>query len=194
MKRFHSWMGGCGAFLLLVGCQPANKPPGGESAPPARHSIPETVRVKQTAPEPTRDRNPQAIAERMVKLAVGIPQVRGASAISLGPYTLVGIDVDPTLDRGRVGTVKYTVAQALHEDPQGTNALVTADVDLVARIRSLSHDLKNGRPVAGILEELAEIAGRIVPQPSRETKKREEPAGKVNQQRINPPGRTPSRP
>ncbi|WP_089966886.1 YhcN/YlaJ family sporulation lipoprotein [Lihuaxuella thermophila] len=172
-------------LLTLVGCQPANEPPANESAPPRAERIPETVRVRQTAPEQRADKSPQAVAQRMANLAASVPQVRNATAISLGPYTIVGIDVDPTLDRGRVGTLKYTVAQALQEDPQGSRALVTADVDLVQRIRELNEDLRNGRPVGGIMEELAEIAARISPQPSKEVKKREEAPSKVNQERLN---------
>lgn len=172
-------------LLTLVGCQPANQPPANESAPPRGERIPETVRVRQTAPQHRVDKSPQAVAQRMVNIAASVPQVRNATAISLGKYTIVGIDVDPTLDRGRVGTLKYTVAQALQEDPQGSRALVTADVDLVQRIRELNEDLKNGRPIGGIMEELAEIAARISPQPSKEVKKREEAPSKVNQERLN---------
>ncbi len=194
MKGLCKRIGIAGILLLtLVGCQPANKPPANESAPPRDENIPETVKVRQTAPQNRVDKSPQAVAQRMVNIAVSVPQVQNAAAISLGKYTIVGIDVDPTLDRGRVGTVKYTVAQALREDPQGSRALVTADVDLVQRIRELNEDIRNGRPAGGIMEELAEIAARISPQPSKEVKKREEAPGKVNQERLNQTPRAPAR-
>lgn len=170
---------------ILIGCQPANKPPANQSAPPPGQKISYTERVKQTAPEPRKNQSSQAISRRMVQIATQMPQVRNATAISVGKYTLVGIDVDPTLDRGRVGTVKYTVAQALREDPQGANALVTADVDIVQRIRELNEDLRNGRPIGGIVEELADIAGRITPQPSKEVKKKEQNKNQMNQQKLN---------
>lgn len=186
MYSFLKWMGVLGALsIILIGCQPANKPPANQSAPPPGQRIPHTQRVKQTAPQPDRDRSPQAVADRLVQIATNVPQVRNATAISLGRYSVVGIDVDPTLDRGRVGTIKYTVAQALQEDPQGSNAIVTADVDIVQRIRELNQDIRNGRPMAGVMEELAEIVARIAPQPSKEVKKREEDPTKVNQERLN---------
>ena len=140
------------AVGLLFGCQPANKAPANESAPPPNQ--PHTQRVKQTAPPTKKTENPQAIADRMVKIATRDPQVKSATAVVAGQYTLVGINVDPALDRGRVGTIKYSVAEALQEDPQGANALVTADPDLVGRLRELNEDIQNvaacGRPSRGV--------------------------------------------
>ncbi|GAA5344689.1 YhcN/YlaJ family sporulation lipoprotein [Planifilum fimeticola] len=172
------------ATVCLLGCQPANKPPANESAPPPGTG-PQKVRVDQTAPESRRTDRNQAIAERMVRIATSFPQVKNATAVVAGRYTIVGIDVDPTLDRGRVGTIKYSVAQALHEDPQGKDALVTADVDLVQRLRELADDMRAGRPAAGIAEELAEIAGRIMPQPSKEVPRQEQTPNRLDQERLN---------
>jgi YhcN/YlaJ family sporulation lipoprotein len=170
-------------LFALSGCHTANKP--AANAPPTGKKISYTERVNQTAPQPKYNRSAQAVANRMVDLATKVPQVRGATAISIGKYTVVGINVDPTLDRGRVGTIKYTVAQALQKDPQGSRAIVTADPDVIQRIRELNEDIKQGRPLAGISNELADIVARLSPQPSREVKKREEPNSKLNQERIN---------
>ncbi|WP_044642450.1 YhcN/YlaJ family sporulation lipoprotein [Risungbinella massiliensis] len=174
-----------GIASMLVACQPENKAPANESAPAPNQNIPHTQRVKQTAPEPNVNRSPQAIADHLSKLATQFPQVRDATVLSIGNYTVVGLDVDPTLDRGRVGTVKYAVAQALKEDPNGSNALVTADMDLYQRLREANEDLQQGRPLAGILHELADIVGRIIPQPSREVKPNEQTPSELDQERIN---------
>jgi YhcN/YlaJ family sporulation lipoprotein len=172
-------------LLLAAGCRTENVPPANESAPPVNERIPETVRVKQTAPAEHRGRTPQDTADHLAELAIRVPQVRRASAVVFGRYTLVGIDVDPELDRGRVGTVKYTVAEALNEDPLGAHALVTADPDLTQRIRELGDSIRRGHPVAGLMKELGEIAARIAPQPSKETERREQAPGKLNQERLN---------
>jgi YhcN/YlaJ family sporulation lipoprotein len=170
--------------FLLVGCQPGNKSPTKEASPTPAQKISYTERVNQTSPQPRRDQSTQATANRLVRLATSVPHVRGATAVAFGKYTLVGIDLDPKLDRGRVGTVKYAVAQALREDPQGARALVTADVDLVQRIREVANEIRNGRPVGGILDELADITSRMVPQPSKEVPKREETPTDTDQQRL----------
>ncbi|SHE62595.1 sporulation lipoprotein, YhcN/YlaJ family [Seinonella peptonophila] len=156
-----------GSLLLLMGCQQKNAlpSPNHKSATPQRVSYDQ--RVKQTHPSAHRSHSPQVVANRLVQIATKQPHVNNATAISLGRYTLVGLDVDADLDRARVGTVKYTVAQALKKDPNGSNALVTADTDLVQRIRELSRDVAKGHPIKGMMEELADIAGRIAPQPSK---------------------------
>ncbi len=61
---------------------------------------------QQTAPD-------QTSCDHLERLATGIPQVKGANCVRVGNYAVVGIDVIPELDRSKVGTVKYAVAQAL---------------------------------------------------------------------------------
>jgi len=81
-----------------------------------------------------------------------------------GNTAIVGIDVSGNLDASEVGTIKYAVAEALRNDPYGVHAIVTADMDLYQRIRELSRQIKDGKPVAGLANELADIVGRIMPQ------------------------------
>src|SRR5690625_7884522 len=71
--------------------------------------------------------NGKGIADHHADIASDVPNVNSASAIVAGPYALVGIDVDQDLDRARVGTVKYTVSEALQHDDYGKTAVVVAD-------------------------------------------------------------------
>jgi YhcN/YlaJ family sporulation lipoprotein len=103
-------------------------------------------------------------ADHLVQLATRVKGVKGATAVVVNKVAVVGIDVDDKLERSRVGTIKYSVAESLKEDPLGATALVTADPDLVQRIREMNEDIRKGRPIAGIAEELADITGRIIPQ------------------------------
>lgn len=122
------------------------------------------VRVKQTAPIPQKNVNSTQVADRLEQLAVSIPQVKSATCVVIGNTAVVGIDVAGDLERSRVGTIKYSVAEALRKDPYGANAIVTADMDIASRLREMRQDIRNGRPVAGFAEEMADIIGRIVPQ------------------------------
>lgn len=171
-------------IFFTFGCQLTNEPPGNEAAPP-KGEIKKTQRVPQTAPEPKRNYGANERAQRLANLAVREPQVNDATVIVFGKYAIVGIDVDATLDRSKVGTIKYSVAEALKDDPLGASALVTSDPDLVQRLREINADLKKGRPIAGFAEELSDIVGRIMPQIPNDVKKREEPPTKENQEEIN---------
>lgn len=160
------------AILIVSGCGQNNATKSGQST-----NKTETQRVQQTAPEPAKPQNPKATADRLASLASDIPRVQGATAIVFGKVAIVGINVDAKLDRARVGTIKYSVAEALREDPQGARALVTADPDIVQRLREMNEDIRRGRPVSGFAEELADIAGRLVPQaPHPEPRRNQPPA------------------
>lgn len=98
------------------------------------------------------------------KLATGIEGVNNAHVVIMGNTAIVGIDVDADLERSRVGTIKFSVAEALRNDPYGVNAMVTADIDLNERIQEIKNDIIAGKPFTGIAEELSDIIGRIVPQ------------------------------
>lgn len=103
----------------------------------------------------------QTHLENLVKQVDG---VKGAHCVLLGNTAIVGIDVDSKLERARVGTIKYTVAEALRKDPDGAGAIVTADVDMSQRLTEIGNKIRSGHPVSGFTTELADIIGRIVPQ------------------------------
>lgn len=151
--------------LIVTGCQGALDQPQNE----ARNN--NEVRVKQTVPEREAQKEQrvdnqtaQETAQRLVKLAVKVPGVHDATAVVVGRNAIVGIDVGAKLDRSRVGTIKYSVVEALREDPFGARAVVTADADTLQRLREIAADIGNGHPVTGFTDEFAEMFGRLVPQ------------------------------
>ncbi|HEX7056970.1 MAG TPA: YhcN/YlaJ family sporulation lipoprotein [Bacilli bacterium] len=144
-------------MLLLGGC---NWFDNGQASPPPRNQI----RVKESTQQTQTSPNRTAVADRLEMLAESIPQVRNATCVVFGKTAVVGIDVQGNLDRSRVGTIKYSVAQALQKDPYGANALVTADIDLNHRLAELRDKLRKGEPIAGFADEMSDIIGRIMPQ------------------------------
>lgn len=106
----------------------------------------------------------QEVAQHLVKLTTSMPDVKDATAVVLGRYAFVGIDVDENIDRSQVGSIKYTVAESLKNDPHGARAVVIADPDLTARLREIAEDIENGEPIQGVVNELADISGRLMPE------------------------------
>lgn len=103
-------------------------------------------------------------ADYLSTLAASAPQVNGATSLVLGDLAIVAIDVDRSLDESRVGTIKYTVAESLKKDPQGANAFIIADPDLTRRVVEVKNSIENGEPITGVLTELSNIVGRLVPE------------------------------
>lgn len=131
----------------------------------------------------------QEIAQHLVDLASRVPKVNDATAVVIGNYALVGIDVDEDLERSEVGMIKYSVAESLKKDPYGAQAVVIADPDMTARLREIGDDIKNGKPIQGIFNELADISGRLMPeipqdilQPDTKGKTNNEPKEHLNEE------------
>ncbi|MFE8695330.1 YhcN/YlaJ family sporulation lipoprotein [Cytobacillus sp. FJAT-53684] len=122
------------------------------------------VRVKNSTIQEVDRTTGQEISKHLVELASSIPNVNDATAIVLGKYAIVGIDVNKNLERSEVGTIKYSVAESLKNDPNGARAVIIADPDLNARLREISEDIQAGRPIQGIMNELADISGRLMPE------------------------------
>lgn len=125
---------------------------------------PKIVQVKNSYIQNVDRKSGQEISRHLVELATSIPNVHDAAAVVIGRYAIVGIDVNSNIERSQVGSIKYSVAESLRKDPHGAKAVVVADPDITARLREISQDVKNGRPVQGIINELADITGRLMPE------------------------------
>ncbi|MUT66214.1 YhcN/YlaJ family sporulation lipoprotein [Paenibacillus sp. NEAU-GSW1] len=126
------------------------------------------VRAQQTHPQKKEIKNSGEVALHLEQLAKGVKGVENAHCVVFGNTAVVGIDVDSKLDRSRVGTIKYSVAEAFHKDPYGIDAIVSADIDVYQRLNEIGADIRRGKPITGFAEEMADIIGRIVPQLPRE--------------------------
>lgn len=123
------------------------------------------INVKNSVDDEDIDRQTgQQISKNLVKLANEISGVNDATAVVLGNFAVVGIDVNSELDRNKVESIKYSVAESLMHDPHGANAVVIADADTNHRLREMGREIQEGRPIIGILDELAAIVGRVVPE------------------------------
>lgn len=127
----------------------------------------------QNVPRAMDYNNSEEVAAHLEQLARRIEGVTDAHCVVLGNTAVVGINVDAKMERSRVGTIKYSVAEAFQKDPYGINAVVTADIDLAQRLNEIGDDIRRGRPAAGFAEEMADIMGRIVPQVPRDVKPQE---------------------
>lgn len=148
-------------MIALAGCT-ANQ--GAPKTDQENENGSEPINVKNSVEEHVDRKTGQDISEHLVDLANEIPEVNDATAVVLGPYAVVGIDVNSKLDRNKVESIKYTVAESLMHDPYGARAIVIADADTNVRLREMANDIQEGRPIVGILDELAAIVGRIVPE------------------------------
>lgn len=147
-------------LLFLAACQKSNE----QSLLRERQTDPELKYVTDSDPIKRKELTNQQVAQRLAKTAIEVPDVQDATALVLGNYVAVGIDVDKDLDRARVGVIKFSVAEALKHDPYGKQAVVIADADGMERIKGLARKMKEGHPIQAVTEELSQIVGRYMPE------------------------------
>ncbi|MEC1409515.1 YhcN/YlaJ family sporulation lipoprotein [Bacillus safensis] len=151
-------------IILLGACQQQEKPEALDKQDGRQH----LVRVSDSSKKKTNQARPSTdVAEHLVNVTEHVADVNDATAIVIGRYAVVGIDVKDDLDRSKVETIKYSVAKALRNDPEGANAVVVADPDTVSRLKEMGKEIQAGRPVSGIMDELAAIVGRVMPEMPR---------------------------
>lgn len=164
MKQFTILL--LSVLFILVSCQAQE-----EEHLTEKGNDEHVLNVKNSELDQERKSSNQAIAKHLANLANNVPDVNEATAIIAGPYAVVGIDVNKELDRTRVGSIKYAVTEALHDDPYGKTAMVIADADGTERIRAMAQSVQAGDPINGVVEELAAIVGRYMPElPPKNTK------------------------
>ncbi|WP_117169832.1 YhcN/YlaJ family sporulation lipoprotein [Paraliobacillus sediminis] len=160
-------------FFILAGCQ------GKEENLANQGNEDHVLHVKDSEASQDNNGSNQEIAKHLASLANNVPDVNDATAIIAGPYAVVGIDVNKEIDRTRVGSIKYAVTEALHDDPYGKTAMVIADADATERIKAMARSVQTGNPVSGVIEELSAIVGRYMPElPPENANKGEEDANK----------------
>ncbi|BCB03209.1 YhcN/YlaJ family sporulation lipoprotein [Bacillus sp. KH172YL63] len=122
------------------------------------------ITVQDSNIQSVKRKSGQQISKHLVELTTSVPDVKDATAVVIGKYAFVGIDIDADVERSQVGSIKYSVAEALQHDPYGAEAIVIADPDLFARLKEISKDIQRGEPVQGIMNELSDISGRLMPE------------------------------
>jgi YhcN/YlaJ family sporulation lipoprotein len=142
-------------ILIIAGC--------GANEDAAQKDQDDRVKVQNTTNEDVDRKESEEKSNHLAELAEGIPEVKDATAIVIGNFAVVGIDVNQDLERSEVGSIKYSVSESMKDDPDGANAMVIADPDLTARLKEVAEDFRNGHPLQGIINELADITGRIMP-------------------------------
>ncbi|WP_410982774.1 YhcN/YlaJ family sporulation lipoprotein [Bacillus cereus] len=144
--------------FAITGCS-VGKQDNAQEKPEQKNMSMQNVNYKANENKPN-----EKVADHLASLAASIPGVRDATAVVIGKYAVVGIDVKAKLDRSRVDSIKYSVAESLKHDPNGANAVVVADVDTYERLKQMGNQIRHGKAGEGILDELAAIVGRVMPQ------------------------------
>ncbi|SHK05909.1 YhcN/YlaJ family sporulation lipoprotein [Tepidibacter formicigenes] len=90
--------------------------------------------------------------------------VNNSTVAISGNTAVVGVDLDKNVEGNLTEDLKRKIESTVKAtDKNITNVVVTADIDLYERIKKVGQDIKAGRPLTGLGNELQEIIRRISP-------------------------------
>ncbi|MDI3327421.1 MAG: YhcN/YlaJ family sporulation lipoprotein [Alicyclobacillaceae bacterium] len=136
--------------------------PPGERAD--RAPAPPPQRAPQQAGPFAAPADPDQIMRQMNDAVRRIPGVEGSTVVLAGRTALVGVDLSHTVTGSKIDSIKHSVKEAAERTGGGYRVVVTADVDLVARLRAVAAGIRQGRPVSSFSDEIADILSRILPE------------------------------
>ena len=174
-------------MILAVSCAPARRPgairrPGATRAPGNTPGTRQTRVVPRTAPNrpivsttpgpvtpnaTTRDNNAgdmQGRARKIADAAARQRDVKSATCVLTGNTAMIGVQFNKQFKGKMTDAIKADVEKkAKQADNRITRGVVTADPDMVSRIKGIFKDIGNGKPISGFTDELNEMMNRITP-------------------------------
>ncbi|MGI5851228.1 MAG: YhcN/YlaJ family sporulation lipoprotein [Caldicoprobacterales bacterium] len=90
--------------------------------------------------------------------------IESASCVVTGDTALVGLQFEEQYKGKVTDAIKKSVEKRVKKiEPSIKNVAVTADPDLLSRIKTMAKDIEGGKPLSGFTKEIDEIIRRINP-------------------------------
>ena len=115
---------------------------------------------------PTREDNRQNTerARPIADKVANMKEIESATCVITGNTAMIGVQFSDQYKGKMTDAIKKKIDQAVKEtDTRIDRVAVTADPDVVSRIRDIFRDIGQGKPVSGFAEEINELLNRIQP-------------------------------
>lgn len=130
----------------------------GTTMTPGTTTTPGTVR--RTATPVKTENRAKAIANDIAKEK----DIRSASCVVSGDTALVGLEFEKQYKGKVTDAIKKSVEQRVKKhEPTIKKVVVTADPNLLTRIKTMATDIGKGKPLSGFKTEIEEIIRRVKP-------------------------------
>jgi YhcN/YlaJ family sporulation lipoprotein len=103
-------------------------------------------------------------ADQLRDIANAVPGVNSSYVVVVTNLALVGIDLRDTMTAAQTEDLKKRVSDTITtRDPRIRQVLVTADPNLVTRLRNLGDRITRGEPISGVWDELTKMLQQLKP-------------------------------
>ncbi|MCR4442289.1 MAG: YhcN/YlaJ family sporulation lipoprotein [Peptococcaceae bacterium] len=129
-----------------------------------RRPGPVTPAPSPAQPAPARDSEEMAKARTIADKISAMKEINTATVVLADNKAWVGVDLKAGVANKLTNAVKNEITRLVKaEDKSVDTVYVTADADMVTRLKEIARDIAAGKPVSGFLDELNEIGRRITP-------------------------------
>lgn len=162
----------CALLVLMfsVSCTQRTAPrPNAQNVPrTTRWTAPPRTPTTPPAPNvtPTRVDNRQYVnrARRIADNVADLKEIESATCVISGNTAIIGVQFSEQYKGKMTDEIKKKIDQVVKKtDTRISRVAVTADPDLVSRIRDIFRDIGRGRPLSGFVKEINELLNRIQP-------------------------------
>lgn len=107
------------------------------------------------------------LSQKATQIAKDINSIEGvkkSTVIITGQTALIGLDLTNNLNDEQIANVKKLAeAKAKNSNNGIKNAAITASPEIVQRITNLATDIKDGKPISSLADELKTLIRRVTP-------------------------------
>ena len=113
---------------------------------------------------PTSSKEMHKLATKLAAEAAKVNGVQKATVVLSKTMAYVGIDLKANIEASKTKSIKKEVAAKVkNADKRLTKVYVSADADVVTRIKKIAKGIEQGKPISSFTREIAEIGRRIAP-------------------------------
>ncbi|MBP1993532.1 YhcN/YlaJ family sporulation lipoprotein [Paenibacillus eucommiae] len=102
------------------------------------------------------------VADQAANELAKMPEISQANVLVMGntAYAAVGLKPNQTYTSALETKI---AAQVKAVDPTINNVFVSTNPDFISRVNNYANEVRNGRPVSGLVNELGEVVRRLFP-------------------------------
>lgn len=160
------------AAALIPGCLSQRRPVPDVTPTPQQRPAPDTSPVPlpdtpggSVNREPTADSMQDSKrAETLKDRIEDLSDIKSATVVVSGNTAYVGVDIAAKLQGKMTDQLKEKVIDKAKQTDTGLSRVyVSADVDTISRLKNYAKDIRDGKPISGIIQQVDEMFRRPAP-------------------------------
>jgi YhcN/YlaJ family sporulation lipoprotein len=151
---------------IVLGCTAQRRPNETPTPPPPNQGQGNIMPPSSAQPQPipTESATLHQMAQNLANQATKVNGVKEATVVITGNTALVGVDLASNTPTSQINTIQEQVATNIKQaDSRITNVSVTADADMVTKIKNIGQGIAQGKPITTFTQQIDDLMKRIGP-------------------------------